>query len=198
LDERVAVGTALASRPPRRSGRAVFPHPAPRSGHRGICGCRLPFRLPHSFPGPASGVWKLANGIALAPLPSLHPLRLGSDRFVRRFRRYYAAVRLPRSVHRRRQLHPSRRGLRWTAPEDCSMADEPWLSRFPHTMRLCMPRSSTPPSSYRSCQNEWQDVVFRALGPRRHSKVAPLFRDSILGLHIPCQRFTSVVAAASA
>ena len=31
--ESVAVGTALASRPPHRSGRAELPHPAPALGH---------------------------------------------------------------------------------------------------------------------------------------------------------------------
>jgi hypothetical protein len=29
----IAVGTALAGRPPHRSGRAELPHPAPASGH---------------------------------------------------------------------------------------------------------------------------------------------------------------------
>jgi hypothetical protein len=79
LDGPVAVGTALAGRPPRRSGRADFPHPAPRSGHRGICGCRLPFVLAAlKCPAlrPANGRAKLHCPCAAAfpPFPPSQPL----------------------------------------------------------------------------------------------------------------------------
>jgi hypothetical protein len=49
---RVAVGTALAGRPPRRSGRAAFPHPAPRSGHRGTAGAVCRSSSQHTFVRP--------------------------------------------------------------------------------------------------------------------------------------------------
>jgi hypothetical protein len=140
------------------------------------------------------------NCIALAPPPSLHSLRPSHCWFVRELHWYYAAVRLPGCVHRRRTVlsFPTRSALDCSTAVDCSMANTPRLSRFPYMMRLCMLRSPTPPSSCHSCQSEWQDVAFRALGPHRHSKVARLFRGSILGLHIPCQRFTGVVTTASA
>jgi hypothetical protein len=128
----VAVGTALASRPPRRSGRAGFPHPAPRSGHRGTCGDVCHSAYSTRSPGPASSVWKLPNGIALAPPPSLHLLHFGLDRFVRRLRRYYAAVRLPECVHRRRTVtpFPTLTALDCSTAVDRSMADALRLSRL--------------------------------------------------------------------
>jgi hypothetical protein len=154
--------------------------------------------LPHTVSRPCvrrmvALEWHCPCAAAFPPAPPHQ-----SSQFVRSLRRYYAAVRLPRFVHRRRQLHPSRRGLRWTAPEDCSLADESWLSRFPPTMRLSMPRSPTPPGLRRPCQYRRRSVAFRALGPRRHPKVAPLFRGSLLGLHILCQRFRDDIAAARA
>ena len=198
--EAVAVGTALADRPPRRSGRAAFPHPAPRSGLRGTCGAVCHSAYGTRLSGPVSGVWKRSNGIALAPPPSLHSLHPSDCRLFGNFigttqrsdclGAFIVGVR----------SHPSRRVRCWTAPPL-------WIAPWPihpgspdweYMMRLCMLRSPTPPSSYHSCQSEWQDVAFRALGPRRHSKVARLFRGSILGLHIPCQRFTGVVTTASA
>jgi hypothetical protein len=103
---RVAVGRPLQTAPRADRDERLEKHPAPRSGHRGTCGavCHSAYRT--RFPGPVSGVWKRSNDIALAPLPSLHLLRLDSDRFVRRLRRYYAAVRLPGRVYRRRSVTP--------------------------------------------------------------------------------------------
>src|SRR5262245_9142401 len=142
--------------------------------------------LTTQFPGPASGVCKLSSGIALAPPPSLHPLRHGLNRFVRGLRRYYAAVRLPECVHPRRSVtpFPTRSALDCSTAVDCSMADTPRLSRFPRNLFRCMLRSTTPPGSFLPCQNGRNDVAFHALGPCRHPEVA-LFRGSILGLHLP-------------
>ena len=71
----VAVGTALAGRPPRRSERADFPHSAPRSGHRVTLGAVCRSSSLHSFARPCVRRVGGANSIAFAPPPSLHPLR---------------------------------------------------------------------------------------------------------------------------
>jgi hypothetical protein len=129
---RVAVGTALAGRPPRRSGRADFPHPAPRSGHRGTFSAAGHSPRIIRYSGPASGVWEVMNNLALAPPPSLHPLRASWCWLVRELRRYYAAVRLPGCVHRRRSVtpFPTRSVLDCSTAVDCSMTDTPRLSRL--------------------------------------------------------------------
>jgi hypothetical protein len=71
--ERVAVGTALTSRPPHRSGRAAFPHPAPASGdnakpHRQL---DVPARVQMTrFPGAVSG---MRCSRTSSPWPALFP-----------------------------------------------------------------------------------------------------------------------------
>jgi hypothetical protein len=101
---------------------------------RVIAACVMPSAIPLTTQvlGPASGVWKLSNGIALAPPPSLHPLRSSLRWFVQELRRYYAAVRLPECVHRRRTVtpFPTRSALDCSAGTDCSMTDTPRLSRL--------------------------------------------------------------------
>jgi hypothetical protein len=152
------------------------------------------------LPGPASGEWEEQTALPLRRrLPSI-PSAPVCNRFVRELRRYYAAVRLPGCVHRRRTVtpFPTRSVLDCSALADRSMADTARLSRFPRTMRVCMLRSPTPPSVYCSGLNGQLTFAFRALGPRRHSKVARLFRGSILSLHISCQRFTNGITVVHA
>jgi hypothetical protein len=185
---RVAVGTALASRPPRRSGRAAFPHPAPRSGHRGICGCRLPFALTALVcPAlrPANGRSKRHCPCAAAFPPSPPPqlvlacsgtstvLCSGPTAWVRPSSAFGHA--LPDAIgagllHRCGLLHGR-----------CTQA----LPIPAHDVCPTMPRSSTPPDRYSPDRNGLRRVAFRALGPRRHPGVARLFRGSILGLTVP-------------
>ena len=61
---------------------------------------------------------------------------------------------------------------------DCCLTDQTRSSRFPRTMCLCLLRSPTPPSSLIPCQSGLSDIAFYALGPRRHSEVAPLLSPS--------------------
>jgi hypothetical protein len=126
------------------------------------------------------------NNLAFAPPPSLHPLRPSPCWLVRGLRRYYAAIRLPECVHRRRSVtsFPTRSALDCSAGTDGSMADAPWLSRLPRKLFRCMLRSTTPPGSFLPCQSGRNDVAFHALEPCRHPEVA-LFQGSILGLHLP-------------
>ena len=104
----VAVGTAVARRPPHRSRRAALPHRAPASGS----GARVTNHPPHPVadreqlspalcPVPSS-----RDEVPLGWAPSLHPLR-GRRRtagLVRGLHRYYGPIRLPAAVHRRRAL----------------------------------------------------------------------------------------------
>ena len=114
---RVAVGTALAGGPPRRSQRAELPHWAPGSGQtahgptprRDVINAPAP---PAPLRRTRSGTWDTPDltrlcvrGVSCRPgsprlAPSLHHLR--SHRLVRRLRRYYEAIRLPTLVHPRR------------------------------------------------------------------------------------------------
>jgi hypothetical protein len=102
----VAVGTALMSRPPHRSGRAALPHPALTAGddassHGG--NTTYPHqRTVHARSGTESDRHVLLAGIPRSQAPFLHPLRNRWPGLVRRLRRYYEPVRLPMSVHHRR------------------------------------------------------------------------------------------------
>ena len=108
----VAVGPGLSARPPHRSVRAALPHTALTSGTWRTRGWwhtdapRPPYRLSHTFPArsyadPALRLERV--GLARVPRgwpPSLRRLRRRGDRvLVRRFPRYYAAIRLPAGVH---------------------------------------------------------------------------------------------------
>src|ERR1700680_4291491 len=90
----IAVGTAVTSRPPHRSVHAEFPHTAPTLGvtsklrlQLSVCAPAPVAWLPGSVPGPCFAV-----RIPLGPRPSLHQLRGGSLRFVRRLPSYYGRV----------------------------------------------------------------------------------------------------------
>ena len=65
----IAVGTALASRPPHRSGRADFPHPAPASGHDALPDVPAQ-RWITRLPGSESGTRHLQVG---SPWPAPFP-----------------------------------------------------------------------------------------------------------------------------
>src|SRR5262249_20747537 len=71
LQYAVPVGTRLSSRPPDRTGRAEFPHPAPTSG--------MPFKEPH--PGPRmhdAGRWQGESLQKASPLSLLPPTSLAA------------------------------------------------------------------------------------------------------------------------
>jgi len=91
-------------------------YPPERTGHAGPALCLCPERV-------------LLRRIPFGQLPSLHPLRHRSRRVVRGLPRYFAAVRLPRSVHRRRL--PLGFPTRPTVPLPIG---RPWTSRFPCMM----------------------------------------------------------------
>ena len=171
--ERVAVGTALAGRPPRRSGRAAFPHPAPRSGHRVASGA-VCHSAHHTVPRPCvrrmqAVEWHCPRAAAFPPSPpprfrpicseTSQVLCSGPTAWVRSSPAFGHAL-------------PDAIGAGLLHRVDCSMTDTPRLSRFPRTMRLYMLRSATPPSVSTPCQSGMSTVAFHALGPCRHSKVA--------------------------
>jgi len=85
--------------------------------------------------GAASGA-RFAGPCSLGQVPSLHRLRRRLPGLVRRFRRYYGPVRLPRVVHHRRW--PMAFPMRPAAP---LAAGNPGISRFsrkkvPHVRRV--------------------------------------------------------------
>ena len=106
--------------------------------------------------------------------------------FVRELQRYYAAVRLPECVHRRRMVTPFPTltaldcSTEWIAPWPMHLGSPDSRPRCIHTCSGLRPRRVYP----HSCPDEWSSVAFRALGPRGHPEVA-LFRGSILGLYAP-------------
>jgi hypothetical protein len=111
LSWEVAVGTRIAPRPPRRSGHAAFPHPAPVSGRT-----RSAFGVLGTHAAPIRGLAASSD----MPVPALCPrhasqLTLPSTgrlpftvsaadvtRHCSRLHRYYAAVRLLIRVHAHR------------------------------------------------------------------------------------------------
>src|SRR6266436_2031928 len=118
----VAVGTGLATSPPRRSRRAAFPHRAPVLGDTiAPFGFGRPMQLRNRTApaqvtrrsGSAPGAC-VADRSPLDQAPSLHPLRSRSRGVVRGLPRYYAPVRLLRLVHHRLRLlaFPMRAGRR--------------------------------------------------------------------------------------
>jgi hypothetical protein len=72
-------------------------------------------------------------GNLLGRPPSLHLLRLRSPALVRRFRRYYAAARLPIAVHEGLMAH------RLLPPARQLPAGSNGVSRFSRMEFLCMP-----------------------------------------------------------
>ena len=112
----VAVGTAIAGRPPHRSVRAALPHTAPTldSGVRRSSAWRTA-PDPWDMLSPALSRVHVKSGVVLlGPNPSLRNLRRGLRPFVRLLHRYYGAVRLLSGVHVRLVViglpEPVRRG----------------------------------------------------------------------------------------
>ena len=144
-----AVGTRVTSRPPHRNVRAAFPHAAPTSG---INGSVLPYAGQHllsRLPGSKSGAC-LVGLHSFGPCPSLHQLRSGSLRFVRRLHSYYGGVTLLVPVHHRRRLltFPMRhacenRGRRW-------VESSPVLDLYLQHDRLIEPARRAPRQRNRS------------------------------------------------
>jgi len=118
----VAVGTAVARRPPHGSRRAELPHRALASdqAHDELLTARGPLRLilqvfkaalRRPLLGSVSDQPASPSGTLFGQAPSLHPLRgQRHAAVVRGLRGYYGPVRLPAAVHRRRVLVGSRRG----------------------------------------------------------------------------------------
>ena len=134
---------AIADHPLHRSQRARLTHWAPPLGHdaQAVFLCltypveRTLQVAPELRPGPG-----LLTRVPLGPPPSLHPLRrrCGSYiAFVRGFRRYYGAVRLPASVHRRYPLNGF--PLRTQSPSTWARRG---TSRLRHEVIGCMHRVS--------------------------------------------------------
>ena len=128
--------------PLHRSQRARLTHWAPPLGHTAQALFCLTYPVertlqvaPDLRPEPG-----LLYQVPLGPPPSLHPLRRrhGSHvALVRGFLRYYGAVRLPASVHRRYPLH----GFPLRTPSPSTWARR-GTARFPHEVIGCMHRVS--------------------------------------------------------
>lgn len=125
---------AITGHPLRRSGRALLTHPAPVLGmtitqNSNRLRVSATGRIcPAQCPVPAA-----RTRMPFDQPPSLHLLRTARKRqFVRRLRRYYAAVRLPAVVHHRRtsldfSMRPRRRRL-----------GDGRISRFPFRLLPCL------------------------------------------------------------
>ena len=124
----VGVGTVVAHRPLRRSGRAALPHPALVSGADAVPrtdSAYLSPRLVHITPALCPVCAELAQ-VPLAQAPSLRLFRGRTARVVQRLRRYSGPVRLPGAVQRRRASldFPTR-------PSASSTPGGHGISRFP-------------------------------------------------------------------
>jgi hypothetical protein len=125
----VAVGTALMSRPPHRSGRAALPHPALTAGDDASSqGGNMTYphqRTVHARSGTESDRPVVLARIPLGQAPFLSPLRTRWPGLVRRLRRYDEPVRLPMSLHHRRTSldFPTR-------PTTCTAVGRHGSSRF--------------------------------------------------------------------
>jgi hypothetical protein len=179
----VAVGTALAGGPPRRSQRARLTHWAPALGHnvkarshlrvRSRCFTHAIERTWRALPGSASGA-RFARRVPLGRSPSLHHLRPRHRGFVRQLRRYYGTVRLPTLVHR---------GLTASAfpprPAPPSSAGERGISRFSRMKVPYVPGfldRAGPTGDSR--HNATGGIAFRPIRRRRHPEQVS-FRGSI-------------------
>ena len=167
----------IAEHPLHRSGRAALPHPAPVSGTDGYHRMRLSFTImpiPVLCPGHGTLI-----RIPLDQPPSLHLLRrcLGRS-FVRKLRRYYATVRLPVVVHRRRASSdfPTRPAIPSFFTGDNGLSRFS-LNMFPHMLGVfdrAEPASHSPFIALCS-------VAFDVRGESRRSGFSP-FRGSIPNL----------------
>jgi hypothetical protein len=94
----------ITGHPLHRSGRALLTHPAPVLGQTTSMNTNRMQVSATGRPSPALSPGRAARAhIPLDQPPSLHLLRADlRHQFVRRLRRYYAAVRLPAPVHHRR------------------------------------------------------------------------------------------------
>jgi len=116
----VAVGAAVASRPPHRSRRALLTHRAPPSGRtpaaRGLKTACAPAHSRQSDRRGNSAQCPNHGRLSAVPLgcgPSLHDLRRKLPSIVRSLPRYYDLIRLLIRVHARRTAiaFPSRPGI---------------------------------------------------------------------------------------
>ena len=171
----------IAEHPLHRSGRAELPHPAPVSGIDGYYRMRLSFTImpiPVLCPGHGTLI-----RIPLDQPPSLRLLRGCLVRsFVRRLRRYYAAVRLPVIVHRRRASSdfPTRPVLLPSFTGDNGLSRFS-LNMFPHMLGVC---DRAEPASHFRLFLALSSVAFNFWGQSRRSGFNP-FRGSIPNLCVP-------------
>jgi hypothetical protein len=104
---RVAVGTGITPRPPRRSVRArlcIRLLPQVHTADCNVAACRMRSSACDTHFPVLSPARALLARIPLGPRPWLHQLRSGWHRLVRRLHSYYGGVRLPAPVHHRLRL----------------------------------------------------------------------------------------------
>ena len=171
----------IAEHPLHRSGRAELPHPAPVSGIDGYYRMRLSFTImPNPVLCPGHGT---LIRIPLDQPPSLHLLRscLGRS-FVRKLRRYYAAVRLPVVVHHRLSSSdfPTRPVLLPSFTGDNGLSRFS-LNMFPHMLGVS---DRAEPASHSPNFIALSSVAFEIRRDSRHSGFTP-FRGSIPSLCVP-------------
>ena len=173
-------------------------HPAPRSGHRGMW-CRLPFCLRHTVFRPCvrrmeALEWHCPRAAAFPPLPPSQRLPV-----VRKLRRYYAAVRLPGCVHRRRMVtpFPTRSTLdcstEWIAPWPMHLGSPDSRPRCIHTCSGLRPRRVYSALALTSGV-VWPSVRWDHVGTRK----SLYFGAQYWACTLPCQRFTGVITGAGA
>ena len=167
----------IAHDPLHGSGRAELPHPALASGSDASAAhtCCLPYSLQRTGrAGPALCPGRVLLGrVPLGQSPSLHRLRRRLPGLVRRLHRYYGAVRLPGSVHRRRASldFPTR-------PAAPSATGEPRTSRFSCEVFPYVPGSSTAQDPNASRDGDAPSAAFRISLLRRRPELS-CFRGSI-------------------
>jgi hypothetical protein len=176
IRKRVAVGTPVAQRPPRRSVRERLTHTAPaldsgdRAGSTNASAshaCRLGVAVSPPLCADGARLTRVLRG----PSPSLQALRRGLPAFVRALRRYYGSVRLLRDVH------VGRAAIAFThRPAAASRASRRSPGSRAGSFRTC-PGSSTAPESTATRVNAAVAVAFpyRSLGrpPERGYFTAP-------------------------
>ena len=103
----VAVGTAVARRPPHGSRRAELPHRALASGHNARMICTTRHTRVDSVGGYTRHCVRTRFATARFPLAGFLPSILSAaagapNSFVRELLRYYEPIRLPQAMHRSR------------------------------------------------------------------------------------------------